>query len=187
MFKLGSLFALLIDVPRHHRFFPITALCWAVCCVLSARSALAERMLMDGEVSFGSGLEGGNVADEGVIWKRARFRATAGAEFRNDEFPKGIWAFRAFSELERSGSLGASVRYGRALSPRLSGYLAVTGTVVPETLLGAGVSLKLKLLKGEGTNLFIESSFYALPLGSDLPSSALLFWSLLSMGLQTSL
>jgi hypothetical protein len=146
-----------------------------------AASARAEGWLLDGELGVGSGLEGGDPGTGRIRWQRARVRVSAGVELRSDEDADQGYQFRAFSELERRGSVGGEARYVHWPSQKLGIYAGVLGTIAPETLFGGEFGGRYRI-GGSGAALYIEPSVSALPLGSDLPGSSPLFWVLLNVG-----
>lgn len=155
--------------------------------LLSTAPARAEGWLVDGELGLGTGLEGGDPGNGKVSWKRARTRVSAGAELRSDEDADQGYHFRVFSEIEQRGSIGGEARYALWPSKKLGVFAGVTGTLAPETLFGGGVGARYLLGLGGRTSIYIEPSFAALPLGSDLPSDTPLFWALLSAGVRLGL
>jgi hypothetical protein len=158
-----------------------------ICAMLLALPARAEGWLYEGFLGVGSGLEGGNAGTNQLSWQLARLRLSTGVDFRSDEDPVQGFGVRGVFELQKRGSIGAEVRYSRWLSNVFGGYAGVCGTIVPETLVGATVGGTLRLPFGKRGGLFIEPSFSALPLGSDLPSGSVLFWGLLTVGVNVNL
>ncbi|MCA9645712.1 MAG: hypothetical protein H6718_17960 [Polyangiaceae bacterium] len=151
-----------------------------------APAAHAQELVITGELGLGSGLEGGSV-DGQTEWQRARTRLTAGSTFHVDEFPEEAWGARAFVEFEPRVGVGAEGRYLRWLSDSFGAYAGVTAAFAPETLFGGGIGLEFNIPLAEKTRLYIEPSFTALPLGTDLPSGSVLMWALVSIGVSLDL
>lgn len=160
------------------------ALCAAI---FLARPARAESWLLDAEIGLGTGLEGGNADGQGIDWQRARTRVVAGFEMRVDESETEGVAFRAFTEIEQRASIGAEARYVRWMSRGFGLYVGALGTIAPRTLFGGGVGARFVIPFGKRVGLFLEPSFNALPLGSDLPDDTVPLWVLGSAGLRFGL
>ncbi len=141
---------------------------------------------MDGVFGVGSGLEGGDPGP-GLEWRRARLRVVAGIDLRSDEAEAEALGFRGFVEVEDRASLGAEVRYEKWMARNFAVWGGLTGTIAPETLLGAGVGATAIIPFGKRVGLFIEPSFAALPLGSDTPGDSILVWGLLAVGVRLGL
>ena len=152
-----------------------------------ATEAHAEGYLFDGDFGLGSGLEGGDSGVGRYGFRRARLHITTGVDLRDDESESDAFGLRAFVELEKRGSLGAEVRYERWLTHTVGVYGGLIGSVTPETLFGGTVGATLTIPFGKRVGLFLEPSFSALPVGSDLPSSTPLVWVLFSAGLKLGL
>jgi hypothetical protein len=150
-----------------------------------ANNAHAEGLLTDGEVGIGTGLEGGDAGKGKIEWQRARTRISAGVEIRSDEDADQGVAFRAFAEIEKRGSVGGEARYVRWASPTFGLYAGLIGTLAPETLFGGGIGARF--LIGKKAGIWIEPSFNALPLGSDLPGDTILLWALVNGGVRFGL
>ena len=150
------------------------------------RPALAEELLMDGNFGLGTGLEGGDPGT-GLEWRRARLRVVGGVDLRSDEGPADALGFRAFVEVEKRASVGAEVRYERWMARNFGVWAGLTGTVAPESLFGGGFGCTAIIPFGKKVGLFIEPSFFALPLGSDTPADGILVWGLLSAGVRFGL
>ena len=151
-----------------------------------APSARGQELVVTGELGLGTGLEGGSV-DGQTEWQRARTRLTAGSTFHVDEFPEEAWGVRAFVEFEPRAGVGADGRYLRWLSDTFGAYAGLTAAFAPETLFGGGIGLEFNIPIAEKARLYIEPSFTALPLGTDLPSGSVLMWGLLSVGVSLDL
>ena len=95
--------------------------------------------------------------------------------------------FRAFVELERATTVGASLRYNFWPAKSLSLFAGFTGVIAPETLAGVEAGSTFVIPLGKKFGLFIEPSLAALPLGSDLPKGSVVVWALLSAGLRFGL
>lgn len=150
-------------------------------------TARAEGYLIDGEAGLATGLEGGDDGDGELSWRRARTRIVAGAELRSDEGPGTGWGFRAFAEIEKRGSLGAEVRYTLWPSEHFGAFAGATGTVTPETLFGGVFGARFLIPAGKGLSIFLEPSFSAVPVGSDLPGDSPLYWVLFTGGVRVGL
>lgn len=149
-----------------------------------ARPAHAEGYLLDGDFGLGTGIEGGDKGLGTYGFRRARLHITTGLDLRDDESQSDALGFRAFVELEKRGSLGAEVRYERWLTRNMGAYGGLIGAVTPNTLFGGTVGMTIVMPFGKRAGLFLEPSFSALPVGSDLPSSTPLVWVLFSVGLK---
>lgn len=143
--------------------------------------------MVESFLGAGDGLEGGNAGTDHVGWQLARLRLNVGVDLRNEEDAVEGVGFRGFAELQRRGSIGAEVRYSRWLGRGFGAYVGVTGTFAPETLVGATAGATLLLPLGKKGGLFAEPSFSALPLGGDLPDHSVLFWALLTLGINVRL
>jgi hypothetical protein len=154
--------------------------------MLLAGPASAEGWVYESFIGLGTGLEGGDGGEGSLAWQRARFRLIGGVDFRSEEMPLDGFGARAVVEFERRATLGAELRYSRWLGRGFGAYAGLTGTVAPETLLGgtAGVTAVIPLGRA---GLFIEPSFSAMPLGSDLPEDSVLLWALITVGLNVRL
>lgn len=141
---------------------------------------------MDGQFGVGTGLEGGSPGD-GIAWHRARTRATAGLDMAVDEDAYQAFGFRAFVELERRASLGASLHYTFWPAKSLGLFAGFTGVIAPKTLVGVEAGGTFIVPLGKKLGIFIEPSLAALPLGSDLPKDSVVIWALLSAGMRFSL
>jgi hypothetical protein len=155
--------------------------------MLLALPAHAEGWMYEGFLGVGSGLEGGNAGTKDLSWQLARLRLSTGIDFRSEEDPVQGFGVRGVFELQKRGSIGAELRYSRWISNVFGGYVGACGTIVPETLLGATVGATLRIPFGKRGGLFLEPSFSALPVGSDLPSKSVLFWGLLTVGVNVNL
>jgi hypothetical protein len=151
-----------------------------------ANTARAEGWLIDAEAGVATGLEGGDPGSGQIEWQRARTRVLAGVEMRVDETESEGTAFRAFAEIEKRGSVGGEARYVRWINPEIGLFAGVVGTLAPETLVGGGFGGRFVIPMGR-VGVFVEPSFSALPLGSDLPGDTVLMWGLISMGVRVGL
>jgi hypothetical protein len=155
--------------------------------MLLALPAAAEGYTYESFLGVGTGLEGGDAGTGHMSWQRARFRLSGGVDFRNDEDPLQGLGFRAAVELEQRGSIGGEVRYSRWLGRAFGAYAGITGTVAPESLLGGTAGATLLIPLGPRGGLFLEPSFAAFPLGSDLPENSVLLWGLITLGVNVRL
>jgi len=158
-----------------------------ICAMLMALPAHAEGWMYSGFFGLGTGLEGGNAGTGTMSWQRARLHLSTGVDLRSDEDPNSGLGFRGVFELEKGGSIGAEVRYSRWLGRGFGGFAGVCGTFVPETLVGGKVGATFLIPFGKRGGLYLEPSFAALPLGSDLPDHSVLFWGLLTLGVNVNL
>jgi hypothetical protein len=152
-----------------------------------AAPAKAEGYLFDGQFGLGTGLEGGDPGTGSLEWQRARLRVIAGIDLRSDEDEAEGMGFRAFAEVEKRGSVGGEARYTKWMSRAIGVHGGILGTVAPETLFGAGVGATLMIPMGRRFGVYVEPTFSALPLGSDLPGDTILMWALLSAGVRLGL
>jgi hypothetical protein len=157
------------------------------CSLLLSPTAQAEGYLTDASFGLGSGIEGGDPGTGKLAYRRARLRILTGIDLRDDEARSDALGFRAFVELEKRGGIGAEVRYERWVTHNVGVYCGLTGTVAPETLFGGGVGATLIIPLGKRAGWYIEPSFQALPVGTDLPHGTVLLWALLSAGIQLDL
>jgi len=155
--------------------------------MLLAPPARAEGYLTDGSFGLGGGFEGGDPGTGRLAYHRARLRILTGIDLRDDAARSDALGFRAFVELEKRGSVGAEVRYERWLTRTVGVYGGLTGTLAPETLFGGGVGATVVIPFGTRVGLYLEPSFQALPVGSDLPRGTVLIWGLFSAGIQLGL
>ena len=172
------------NLPRRSA---LSALAAAALCLSRAPEARAQRWMTDAVVGVGTGLEGASVSGSGMGWQRARLRLTAGFDLAIDESVYQAWGVRAFAELERSASVGAELRYVRWVSRSIALHAGLTGVLAPETLLGGQLGATWLLPLSRKVDLFLEPTFAALPLGSDLRGSSVLLWVLLSGGVRVDL
>jgi hypothetical protein len=143
--------------------------------------------LMDGDFGIGSGLEGGDAGTGKLGWRRARLRITTGVDLRDDEAESDAFGVRVFAELEKRGSLGVEARYERWLTHTLGVYAGLDGVIAPESLFGGSAGATVVMPLGKRAGLYLEPSFHALPVGSDLPSKTPLIWLLFSAGIKLGL
>lgn len=158
-----------------------------ICAMLLALPARAEGWMYAGFLGLGTGLEGGNAGTDTMSWQLARLRLSTGVDLRSDEDDLQGFGIRGVFELQKRGSIGAEFRYSRWLGRAFGAYAGVCGTFVPETLVGGTVGATLLLPFGKRGGLYLEPSFAALPLGSDLPDKSVLFWGLLTLGVNVNL
>jgi hypothetical protein len=151
-----------------------------------ALPARAEGWMYEGNVGLGTGLEGGDAGTGSMHWQRARFRLVAGLDLRSEESDNEGFGVRAVAELEKRGSFGGELRYARFVSRGFGAYAGICGTAFPETLLGLNGGATVVIPLGRPA-LFIEPSFAALPFGSDVPDDSIVFWALLTVGVNVRL
>ncbi|MGC4092265.1 MAG: hypothetical protein QM756_31160 [Polyangiaceae bacterium] len=167
---------------RRLSLLPLSLALW-----LLPTPAHAEEWMLEGVAGLGSGVEGGVPGTPNLAWRRARTRVLAGFDMRSDEAEKDSFGLRAFAEIERRGGVGAELRYERWLGRGLGGYVFATGTIAPETLVGAGFGATFVIPFGKRAGVFIEPAFAALPLGTDVPDDSVILWATLSLGVRVGL
>jgi len=152
-----------------------------------AHTASAQRLMLGAGVGLGTGLERSDVSEDRSM-RIARTRLIVPIDFHVDEDPANGWAVAGLFELAPRTSFGADLRYVRAISPYVTGFVGLTGVLAPQTLFGVDVGVDFYLPKRtSGLSLFIEPSFAALPLGSDLPDDHVLLWALIAVGAHVDL
>jgi hypothetical protein len=155
--------------------------------VLVAHPALALELVLGGELGGGAGVEGGDPGGGDVRFRRARTRIVGALEMRvDDDMKDGVIAM-LFAEVEPHTGAGASLRYARWLSPNVYGFAGLTGAFAPHTLFGGEVGVQIQIPIDKTLGVFVEPSFAALPLGTDLPADRVLLWGLLSAGIHANL
>ncbi len=169
------------------RFGVCVSLLTVAASTLLSATARAEGYLTDGSFGLGSGIEGGDGAAGKLAFHRARLRILTGFNLRDEEDQGNALGVRAFVELERRGSLGGELRYERWMTKTVGVYCGLTGTIAPETLFGGGVGATVLFPLGKRGGLYLEPSFQALPVGSDLPHGSVLIWGLFTVGIQLGL
>ena len=152
-----------------------------------AGEARAQELVLGANVGGGSGVEGGDPGNGQMRFRRARSRIVGQLEMRIDDDKKNGMGFVFFAEVEPSASVGGSARYLRWLSPNLYLFAGITGAAAPHTLLGAELGMQLHVPMGDTLSVFVEPSFAALPLGTDLPQDHVLVWGLLTVGVHANL
>jgi hypothetical protein len=155
--------------------------------ILLAAPAQAEGYMYESFLGLGTGFEGSDAGTGHLHWQRARFRISGGVDLRNDEDMAQGFGFRGAVELEKRGSVGGEVRYSRWLGRGFGAYVGGIGTIAPETLLGGTAGATFLIPLGPKGGLFLEPSLSALPLGSDLAGNSVLFWGLLTLGVNVRL
>ena len=152
-----------------------------------APSATAQEMILGANLGVGSGAEGGDPGDGHVAFRRARSRIVGQLEMRVDDDKKNGIGGVIFAEIEPSASVGGSLRFLRWLTPRFIGFAGLTGAAAPHTLFGGEIGLQDQVSFGQTLGMFVEPSFAALPLGTDLPQDHVLLWGLISVGIHADL
>lgn len=156
--------------------------------MLAARSARADEPVLGGQVSLGTGIEGGEAGDNsGTLLRRARTRLAAAVDVRSSADRAQAFMVVGFAEVEPHTSFGGELRYLRALGARFDGFLGVTGTLAPHVLYGADVGARFHVPIGRTMSAFFEPSFSVIPFGTDLPSDKPIFWTLFSFGVRADL
>ena len=152
-----------------------------------AGGARAQELVLGANLGGGTGIEGGDPGGGEVRFRRARSRVVAQLELReNDDMKNGL-GFVAFAEVEPATSVGGSARYLRWLGAHTYGFAGLTGVAAPHTLFGGEVGVQFQIQMAPVMGVFVEPSFAALPLGTDLPQDHVLVWGLLSLGIHANL
>jgi hypothetical protein len=110
-----------------------------------------------------------------------------GLDLAVDEDAYQAFGFRAFVELERTTTVGASLHYSFWLSKNFGLFAGFTGVIAPETLVGVEAGSTFVIPLGKKLGIFIEPSLAALPIGSDVPSGSVVIWALLNAGVRFGL
>lgn len=152
-----------------------------------ADDAWAEGWITNGVFAVGTGLQGGDPGTGQVAWTRARTRLLAGVDLRNDEARSDGMGFYGFAEIERRASFGAELRYARWWTSTIAFHASILGTIVPESMVGAGVGARFGFPIANKATLFLEPGFAAFPFGTDLPGNSVLLWGTLIGGIGVAL
>ena len=153
-----------------------------------AHNVRAQELKLGGlEIGLGTGIERSDLLQDGSssapepAWSPA-------LDGRVDEARSEGMAIIGFAELEPHGSLGAEIRYLQWLSRKVTVFAGGIGVIAPHTLAGVEVGAQVHIpLNKETMSLFMEPSFAAIPLGTDLPGDAVLLWGLLTVGVRAAL
>jgi hypothetical protein len=150
--------------------------------VLSARPAMAQRLVAGAGVGAGTGLERSDLVEDHSV-RIARTRLEVPVDFRVDEdMGQGLGVVGLF-EMAPRASVGADVRYLRWLGGSLVGFAGICGVFAPRTLFGVDFGVDFYLpARPSKLSLFLEPSFTAMALGSDLPDDRVLLWALVAVG-----
>jgi hypothetical protein len=159
----------------------------ALAVVAVAGEARAQELVLGANLGGGTGIEGGDPGSGEMRFRRARSRIVGQLEMRMDEDKKNGLGFVVFAEIEPAASVGGSFRYLRWLSPNVYGFAGLTGVGAPRTLLGGEVGVQIQIPIDKTLSLFLEPSFAALPLGTDLPQDHVLIWGLFTLGIHANL
>jgi hypothetical protein len=159
----------------------------AVVIALLAHDARAQELVLGGEIGGASGLEGGDPGGGSVRFRRARSRIVGSLEMRVDDDLKDGMVAMIFAEIEPHAGAGGSLRYARWLSPNVYGFAGATGAFAPHTLLGGEIGVQIQIPIDKTLGVFVEPSFAALPLGTDLPTDHVLLWGYLTLGIHANL
>lgn len=152
-----------------------------------ARAAFGQRLLAGAGVGIGSGLERSDVSEERPL-RIARTRIIVPVDLRIDEDPKQGLGLVGLFEVAPRVSVGADLRYIRWFGGNVVGFVGVTSVLAPETLFGVDFGLDFYLPKRPSDfALFLEPSFAAMMLGSDLPDDRVLLWALIAVGVHADL
>jgi hypothetical protein len=156
------------------------ALAAAALALLASTTASAQ--VMGADIGAASGMEAGDDGTGQTAFRRARTRLRASVLWQTEEGNSGMAAV-AFVEVEPHTSFGGEVRYTYAFSRRLEAFGGATGTFVPHILFGGVAGATALFGKGD-MRFFVEPSISALPFGTDLPTSGVLLWGLVSVGVR---
>ena len=140
---------------------------------------------MGADIGAATGMEAGDDGTGQTAFRRARTRLRASVMWQTEEGSSGMSAI-AFVEVEPHTSFGSELRYTYAFSRRFEAFGGATGTFVPHILFGGVAGGTFMFGKGD-MRLFVEPSLSALPFGTDLPTSGVLLWGLLSIGVRGDL
>jgi hypothetical protein len=150
-------------------------------------NAFAQRLLAGAGVGIGSGLERSDVSEKRPL-RAARTRLIVPIDVRIDEDMDEGFAVVGLFEIAPRASLGVDLRYLRWVGSNVVGFVGVSSVLAPRTLFGVDFGISFYLpARPSRLSLFIEPSFAALPLGSDLPDDRVLFWALLAVGAHADL
>ncbi len=150
--------------------------------------ARAQQLLLGGGVAASSGVEGGDAGAGETQFRRARTRLSLQLDGRIDEDPREGLGVVVYADVEPHAGVGAELRYLRWLGPRTVAFVGVTSVIAPRTLFGGELGAQLRFPVGkQGPVLFVEPSFAALPLGTDLPGDRPVIWALLGVGIHVDL
>jgi hypothetical protein len=157
----------------------------AIALTLSAAPASAQELVLGANLGGASGVEGGDPGSGAMAFRRARSRIVGQLEMRVDDDKKNGMGAVVFAEVEPHASVGGSLRYLRFLSTTTYLFAGITGVGAPHTLFGGELGAQFHI--GDALGLFVEPSFAALPLGTDLPQDHVLVWGLLTLGIHANL
>jgi len=147
-----------------------------------ATATTASAQVIGADIGAASGMEAGDDGSGTTAFRRARTRLRASVLWQTEEGNSGMSAI-AFLEVEPHTSFGSELRYTYAFSRRMEAFGGATGTFVPHILIGGVAGTTFLFGKGD-MRLFVEPSISALPFGTDLPTSGVLMWGLLSVGVR---
>ncbi|MBM4361094.1 MAG: hypothetical protein FJ104_00315 [Deltaproteobacteria bacterium] len=159
----------------------------AVAVLLGTPAAPAQTSGFHGLAGAATGVEGGNAADQGVAYRRARTRVMAGADVVADESAYPAFGLRGFVEVEQRVTVGIGAQLTRWATPAVGLYVGPRAVLAPETLLGAAGGATFLLPLGRQLFLFAEPEVAAMPLGSDVPKGSVVVWGLLSLGVRVGI
>jgi len=151
--------------------------------VAIAPRADAQQYIAGAAAEVGSGIAGGAHGQ----MMRARTRLRLGGDLRVDEDPEDIYGAALLAEVEPRASIGADVRYMRAVGRRFVLHVGGLGYFAPATLFGgaAGVEVRVPLGASSALTFGPEASFFFL--GSDLPDGTVFWQGLLQAGIHVDL
>ena len=148
---------------------------------LLCRGAEAQRLVMQGGLGIGTGLQRSDLIEE-KLFQRARTRLIVPFTFRNDEDMGQALSVVGLLEIEPKVSFGLEARYVRWLGRVVSGFVGVPVIIAPKSLVGVSAGVDLDIPLGTSVSLFVEPSIAAMPLGADLPGNHVLIWGLIAAG-----
>jgi hypothetical protein len=151
----------------------------------SPRTASAQQYLVGASGQIASGAVGGGPNAE--VLERARTRLRIAVDFRVDEFPKDILAIGMVAELEPHTSFGVDLRYLRRLSPKVVVNVGAVGFVYPESLIGPAAGLDYRLILTRSFDVTLGPEFNFFIIGTDLPSSTVIWQALFQAGIHVDL
>lgn len=158
-----------------------------VALLLGAPAAGAQTWGLHGLAGATTGVEGGNAADQGVAYRRARTRVMVGGDAVADEAAYPAFGVRGFVEVEQRVTVGIGAQFTRWATPAVGLYVGPRAVLAPETLLGAAGGATFLLPLGRQLFLFAEPEVAAMPLGSDVPRGSVVVWGLLSLGVRVGI
>jgi hypothetical protein len=149
----------------------------------SSRPAAAQQYIAGATAQVGSGIAGGA---HGQLM-RARTRLRIGADLRVDESPEDIFGAALLAEVEPHASIGADIRYMRAVGKRFVLHAGALGYVAPATLFGGAAGVEVRVPLSVSSALTFGPELNVFFLGSDLPDGTVFWQGLLQAGIHVDL